>query len=105
MRAPSSSQVRSATSADAERCAVIYAPYVTDTAITFELRTPSPADIAERIAAASRGHAWAVLEDRGRVVGDGYGASFDARAAYRGSCAVSVDVHIAQRRRGGARGV
>jgi L-amino acid N-acyltransferase YncA len=103
MRAPSSRQVRSATSADAERCAAIYAPYVTGTAITFELRPPSPADIAERIAAASRGHAWVVLEDRGRVVGYAYGASFNSRAAYRWSCEVSVYVEIGQWRTGAGR--
>ena len=100
---PSSRQVRAATSADAERCAAIYAPYVTDTAISFELCPPSPADIAERIAAASRGHAWVVLEDRGRVVGYAYGGSFNARAAYRWSCEVSVYVEIGQRRTGAGR--
>src|SRR2546425_1538265 len=103
MRAPSSSQVRSATSADAERCAAIYAPYVTDTAITFELLPPSPADIAERIAAAWRGHAWVVLEDRGRVVGYAYGSSFNPRAAYRWSCEVSVYVEIGRWRTGAGR--
>jgi L-amino acid N-acyltransferase YncA len=101
--APSSRQVRSATNADAERCAAIYAPYVTDTAITFELRPPSPTDIAERIAAASRGHAWVVLEDRERVVGYAYGGSFNPRAAYRWSCEVSVYVEIGRRRTGAGR--
>ena len=100
---PSSRQVRAATSADAERCAAIYAPYVTDTAISFELCPPSPTDIAERIAAASRGHAWVVLEDRGRVVGYAYGGSFNARAAYRWSCEVSVYVELGRRRTGAGR--
>jgi L-amino acid N-acyltransferase YncA len=103
MRAPSPGEVRSATSADAERCAAIYAPYVTDTAITFELRPPSAAQMAERIAAASRGHAWVVLEHAGRVVGYAYGSSFNPRDAYRWSCEVSVYVEMGRRRTGAGR--
>ena len=61
----SSTRVRSATSADAAACAEIYAPYVTDTAISFETLPPGAEEMAERIAAA---HAWLVLEDAGRVV-------------------------------------
>jgi L-amino acid N-acyltransferase YncA len=36
-------QVRDATEDDAGACAAIYAPYVTDTAITFEYDPPSAA--------------------------------------------------------------
>src|SRR5258708_30873895 len=39
-------------------CASIYAPYVTDTAVTFETEPPSVAEIAQRIAAATESHAW-----------------------------------------------
>ena len=35
----------------AAACAAIYAPYVTDTAITFEYEPPSAAEMARRIAA------------------------------------------------------
>src|SRR2546428_13835072 len=100
MRAPSSRQVRSATSADAERCAAIYAPYVTDTAITFELRPPSPADLAERIETASRAHAWVVLADRDRVVGYTLRAQFNTSATYRCCCAITVYVESSHRRTG-----
>lgn len=44
------SNVRDASECDAEACAAIYAPYVTDTAITFENDPPLPAEMAERIA-------------------------------------------------------
>lgn len=103
MQAPSASRVRAATSADAERCAAIYAPYVTDTAISFELDPPSPAQMAERIAAASRDHAWVVLEEQGRVVGYAYGTTFNRRAAYRFSCEVSVYVEMGRRHTGAGR--
>jgi L-amino acid N-acyltransferase YncA len=96
-------QVRTATAADAEACAAIYAPYVTDTAITFETEVPHTDEMAARIAAASERHAWLVLEDDGRVVGYAYGGPYKARAAYRWSCEVSVYVERERRRTGAGR--
>jgi L-amino acid N-acyltransferase YncA len=95
--------VRDATERDAEGCAAIYAPYVTDSAISFETEPPSPGDMAGRIAAASRTHAWVVLEDQGRVVGYAYGGPFHPRAAYRWTCEVSVYLELGRRRSGGGR--
>jgi phosphinothricin acetyltransferase len=95
--------VRDADERDAEACAAIYAPYVTDTAITFETDPPPPAEMAARIATAIRTHAWLVLEDDGRVVGYAYGGPYKSRAAYRWSCEVSVYVERGRRRTGGGR--
>jgi phosphinothricin acetyltransferase len=95
--------VRDATSADAVACAEIYAPYVTDTAITFEIEPPSAAELAQRIDAASSSYAWLVLEDDGRVVGYAYGGRFNARPAYRWACEVSVYLELGRRRTGGGR--
>jgi phosphinothricin acetyltransferase len=81
----------------------VYAPYVTDTAVTFELEPPSAGEMAERIATALRTHAWVVLEDQSRVVGYAYGARFHARPAYRWACEVSVYVEVGRRRTGGGR--
>ena len=47
---------RDASERDAEAYAAIYAPYVTDTTITFESDPPLPAEMAERIATAARTH-------------------------------------------------
>ncbi|WP_345606987.1 GNAT family N-acetyltransferase [Pseudonocardia adelaidensis] len=99
-------KVRAATEGDAAACAAIYAPYVTDTAITFELEPPTIEEMAERIAAAERAHAWLVLEDLeddGRVVGYAYGGPYKARAAYRWSCEVSIYLEAGRRRTGGGR--
>ena len=96
-------KVRTATEADAVACAAIYAPYVTDTAITFETEPPSAAEMAGRIAGAERTHAWLVLEDDGQVIGYAYGSPFKARAAYRWSCEVSVYLEAGRRRTGGGR--
>ncbi len=70
--------------ADAAACAAIYAPYVLDTAVTFETEPPGPAEMAERIAAATRTHAWLVLEADDRIVGYAYGGPFKARARTAG---------------------
>ncbi|WP_104524313.1 GNAT family N-acetyltransferase [Blastococcus atacamensis] len=93
--------VRDATADDAAVCAAIYTPYVTDTAITFELEPPSEAQMAGRIAAAQRAHAWLVLADEGVVVGYAYAGPYKERAAYRWSCEVSVYLDGGRRRRGG----
>jgi L-amino acid N-acyltransferase YncA len=95
--------VRDASEQDAAACAAIYAPYVTDTAITFETEPPTPAQMAERIASSRRSHAWVVLEADGQVVGFAYARPFNARAAYRWSCEVSVYLERGRRRTGGGR--
>jgi L-amino acid N-acyltransferase YncA len=103
MQAASGLSVRPATVADAAACAAIYAPYVNDTAVSFELEPPAAGEMAERIEAAGRSHAWLVLEDGGRVVGYAYGGPMHRRAAYRWSCEVSVYVETGRRRSGAGR--
>jgi phosphinothricin acetyltransferase len=95
--------VRPATAADAAGCAAIYAPYVTDTTITFETEVPTTAQMAGRIANAQRAHAWLVLVEDGAPVGFAYGAPFKARAAYRWSCEVSIYLAMGMRRSGAGR--
>jgi L-amino acid N-acyltransferase YncA len=95
--------VRDAVPADAGRCAEIYAPYVRNTAISFEAEPPSAGEVARRIAAAQREHAWLVLEDDGGVTGYAYAGPFMSRAAYRWSATVSVYLDGARRGSGGGR--
>lgn len=95
--------VRDASEDDATACAAIYAPYVHETAVSFEDEPPSPPQMAERIAAATRAHAWVVLEDDDRLVGYAYGGPHQKRAAYRFSCEVSVYVEQGRRRTGSGR--
>ncbi|HET6293514.1 MAG TPA: arsinothricin resistance N-acetyltransferase ArsN1 family B [Kribbella sp.] len=96
-------KIRDASGLDAQACAAIYAHYVSETAISFELDPPSPAEMAERIAAAQKTHAWLVLEDEGRVVGYAYGGLMKPRQAYRWSCEVSIYLEPRRRRTGGGR--
>ena len=95
--------VRDATPVDAAACAAIYAPYVTDTTISFETQPPGADEMARRIAKAQRSHAFLVLEDDGQVLGYAYGVPYRPRPAYRWSCEVSVYLEPGQRGRGGGR--
>jgi phosphinothricin acetyltransferase len=93
--------IRMATADDAPACAAIYAPYVTDTPISFETEPPDAAEMAARI---DRAIAWFVLEDdEGRVVGYAYAGQFHPRAAYRWACEVSVYLERGRHRTGAGR--
>jgi phosphinothricin acetyltransferase len=89
--------VRDATSNDAAAIQAIYAPYVTDTAISFETDVPSVQDMARRIEHAI---AWLVCERDGELVGYAYAGPFHTRAAYAWSSEVSIYVDGARRRAG-----
>jgi phosphinothricin acetyltransferase len=94
-------RVRDATDQDGAACAAVYAPYVTDTTVTFEDEPPSAAEMGRRIAAA---HAWVVLEDDdGGVVGYAYAGPYKERAAYRWTAEVSVYLEQGRRRSGSGR--
>jgi phosphinothricin acetyltransferase len=99
----SRSIVRTASLADAAACAAIYAPYVTETAVSFETEPPGASEMADRIAAALDTHAWVTLEVDGRVCGYAYGGPFRSRKAYQWSCEVSVYVERGRLRTGAGR--
>src|ERR1700753_3674866 len=90
--------------ADAERdgaaCAAIYAPYVTETAISFEEEPPGAPELSRRIATTSARFPWLVAEDGGAVIGYAYASAHRERAAYRWAADVAVYVDRRHRRRG-----
>ncbi|MCR6482286.1 GNAT family N-acetyltransferase [Amycolatopsis sp. OK19-0408] len=92
--------IRDATPRDAAACAALYAPYVTDTVISFETEPPTADTMAHRITGA---HAWLVLEDEGRVAGFAYAHPFATRAAYQWSCETSIYLERGRRRTGAGR--
>ncbi|MEH6790912.1 arsinothricin resistance N-acetyltransferase ArsN1 family B [Parasphingorhabdus sp.] len=92
--------IRSATVADAPRCAEIYAPFVTESWVSFELEAPGTEEMTARIAGALHSHDWLVAEVDGTVAGYAYGSEHRTRAAYRTSCDVGVYVDPGQARRG-----
>jgi phosphinothricin acetyltransferase len=85
---------------DAVGCAAIYAPYVTDTVISFEDVAPDADQLAERIRDAQRTHLWLVAERDDEILGYAYAHSFAMRAAYRWSCETSIYLAGAARGQG-----
>jgi phosphinothricin acetyltransferase len=76
--------IRLATAADAAAIAAIYAPYVTDTFVSFEEAAPGPEEMALRIAGDGSGlHPWLVAEMDGKVVGYASSSAFRSRPSYR----------------------
>lgn len=92
--------VRAALADDAGRCAEIYAPFVTDGWVSFELTPPDATEMASRIAAYGGSHAWLVAEHGGQVLGYAYGSPHRTREAYATSCDVAVYVDPAFARQG-----
>lgn len=84
--------VRNATKNDAQTLLDIYAPYITDTCITFETVVPSAAEFCRRIDTSSAQYPYIVCEDNGVVIGYAYASEYGERAAYRYSANVSVYV-------------
>jgi L-amino acid N-acyltransferase YncA len=97
--APTTS-VRIASVADAEAVAAIYAPYVLETAISFEEQPPSAAEMADRISSTLPTHPFLVCEAEGAVIGYAYAGPHAARHAYRWSCNVTVYTAAQAKRRG-----
>jgi L-amino acid N-acyltransferase YncA len=88
---------------DAEAIAAIYAPFVTDTVISFEDVAPTAAEMAVRVERLTETHAWLVAEDDGEILGYAYGCPHRERAAYRWATEVSVYVDPRHHRRGAGR--
>jgi L-amino acid N-acyltransferase YncA len=93
-------QLRRATPADAEACRAIYAPFVTDSWVSFEESPPSVDEMAARIADYGASHGWMIAEIGSQVAGYAYGSQHRARGAYKTSCDVAVYVDPAFARRG-----
>ena len=93
--------IRAATAADASAIQAIYAPFVTDTAISFEEVPPTVDEMAARIKAAhDQGFDFLVAEQAGRIVGYAYAGAHRTRAAYRASVDVSAYVAPGSHRSG-----
>ncbi|HEY1388740.1 MAG TPA: arsinothricin resistance N-acetyltransferase ArsN1 family B [Ktedonobacterales bacterium] len=92
--------IRIARPDDAAAIAAIYAPYVTDTVISFETVPPDENEIATRLAETLTRFPWLVAICDGDVAGYAYAGQHRERAAYQWSADVSVYVHIASHRRG-----
>lgn len=93
-------QIRSVKETDAAAIAAIYAPYVRETAITFEYDAPSAATMLERIQETTTKFPYLVAEIDGSVVGYAYAHTYYPRAAYDWTVEVSIYIDTSQRQAG-----
>jgi L-amino acid N-acyltransferase YncA len=83
-------KVRMAVLEDAEEILNIYAPYVTDSAISFEYRVPSLAEFKKRMIDIKAKYPYLVAESDGHIIGYCYASSFKNRAAYDWSVETTI---------------
>lgn len=93
--------IRAACPEDAAGLLEIYAPYVTETAITFEYDIPTTEEFAGRIAQTLTRYPYLVAEDdQGHALGYAYAGVFHARPAYDWAVETSIYVRQEGRRQG-----
>jgi L-amino acid N-acyltransferase YncA len=97
--------IRLATEDDAGTIASIYAPYVLETAISFETVPPSENEMRSRLAAGSKAFPWLLCENEGDVLGYAYASRHRDRHAYRWAVDVAVYVDARNHRFGIGRGL
>jgi phosphinothricin acetyltransferase len=92
--------IRPAELRDVPAMLAAYAPYVEETAVSFEYAVPSEEEFRARVEKVQGFYPWLVAEQEGRVVGYAYASRFHPRAAYDWSVEVSIYLSRNERRRG-----
>lgn len=82
--------IRPVLPSDAKELLAIYAPYVTDTTITFEYDIPSISEFTNRIKNISKSFPYLVAEENGKILGYAYASTYYARASYDWTCELSI---------------
>ena len=95
--------VRVATPDDAAACAGIYAPFVADSAATFETTPPDAREMTRRIERFFGRETWLVLERDGAVAGFAYAKPFADRPTFRWTLETNVYVATEHQRTGAGR--
>jgi L-amino acid N-acyltransferase YncA len=83
-------KIRFASEADSASILEIYAPFITNTVITFEYEVPTVMEFTNRIANIQKKYPYLVCEIDGSIVGYAYASQFRERAAYDWSVDVTV---------------
>ena len=96
-------KIRTVQLSDAEAILQVYAPFITDTCISFEYVVPSVEEFAQRIASISAEYPYIVLEEDGEIVGYAYSHRYLERVAY--SWDVEVTIYLAPKVQGKGLGV
>lgn len=93
-------RLRAATAEDAPALLKIYAPYVEETAITFEYEVPEVEEFKERICRTLEKYPYIVAEREGVILGYAYISGFKERMAYSWSVETSIYVERSCRKMG-----
>ena len=92
--------IRPAVQEDAHALLAIYAPYVRETAVTFEYEIPTPEEFAGRIRRTLERYPYLTAQSGGEVLGYAYAGAFKERAAYDWSVETTIYLRQDQRGRG-----
>ena len=92
-------QIRSIEVTDAQAVCDIYAPFVSDSATSFEAIAPDTSEMERRIGEITPKHPWLVFEGDSSVLGYAYACTHRTRHAYQWSADVSVYIHEGARNR------
>jgi L-amino acid N-acyltransferase YncA len=95
-----SALIRPATVGDIAAIAAIYAPYVCDTIISFELDPPDVQEMGRRFAATATRFPYLAIEERGELLGYAYAGEFNSRSAYRWIVETTVYLKVGTTGRG-----
>lgn len=92
--------LRAALPSDASALLSIYAPYVRETAVSFEYEPPSVNEFRERIERISSRYPYIAAERDGRILGYAYAGPFKSRAAYNWDVETTIYIERGERRTG-----
>ena len=92
--------IRVVTTDDAEEIRTVYAPYVIDTAVSFEYDVPTTEELKMRISNTLKKYPYLVATENDSIVGYAYASSFHSREAYQHSAELSIYIKEEERRKG-----
>jgi len=85
--------IRMALESDLPQMLDVYAPYVQNTAYSFEYSVPTPEEFTHRFRSITAQFPWLVWEENGQVLGYAYGSLPFERAAYQWCAELSIYLH------------
>lgn len=93
-------KIEKVTIEDAKELLSIYAPYVKETAVSFEYEVPTVEEFASRIEQISSKYPYIKAIENGKILGYAYANTFKARAAYDWSVETTIYLRQDSKRQG-----
>lgn len=91
--------IRLATVEDGEKILAVYAPFIRETAVTFETEVPAVREFCDRVKEISEKYPFFVCEKDGEIAGYAYASKHRERAAYLYN--VEVSIYVLPKHHGG----